>query len=347
MFKKITKSLLVIFLSLLIVNTAEAKKKKLIIKSSSSNIKVGENETFKAKIKPPGKNYKNVEWTISGISGIDNGIIDESGVYTAPSVITYTKIITDRMDTNEYITSTVTAKAIDVIIKAKSKKAGIKNATKKITVYDPPAVLDVSLKPAKFTIVVKKKQKLSLNVKKKGSGASSDISWHFFVGGKSAENEVFDGSAGKIVKKGKKFYYKAPSKKENKTVYIVARSELDKTRYASAKAVVMKTKPKLLVSGISPIVDFGTVKIGEDVTGRERTFSLISSTGEGVEWQVTNIPTWIAVEPLRDKTPSNVLIRISSTSSLRPGFNQGVIVFKSQKTGYKKAKLKVFINATE
>ncbi len=315
---------------------AKAKKKTLLIKSSSSNVKVGGNQQFKAKVKPPGKTFSKVEWSISGISGIDNGIIDNTGVYTAPSSITYTGVITNSDGTKE-------AKAIDVKIKAKSLKSGVKNARKTITVYTPPAVIGLAINPSKFDIVVGKKKKLSLKVKKKGKGATSDVTWHLFVDG----SEVTDGSAGKIKKTGGKIFYKAPSKKKDITVFIVARSEFDPTKISSAKAVVTKKKPKLVISGISPVIDFGTVQIGEDVTGRERTFSITTSTDEGVEWQVSNLPSWLTLEPLRDKTPSTVVLRISSTTSLKPGPNRGTVVFKSQKGGYKKVKLRAFINATE
>jgi len=318
---------------------AKAKKKTLLIKSSSSNVKVGGNQQFKAKVKPSGKTFSKVEWSISGISGIDNGIIDKSGVYTAPSSITYSLVITD----SKGMTKTAEAKAIDVKVKVKSQKSGIKSARKTITVYTPPAVIGLAINPSKFDIVAGKKKKLSLKVKKKGKGATSDVTWHLFVDG----SEVTDGSAGKIKKTGGKIFYKAPSKKKDITVFIVARSEFDPTKISSAKAVVTKKKPKLVISGISPVIDFGTVQIGEDVTGRERTFSITTSTDEGVEWQVSNLPSWLTLEPLRDKTPSTVVLRISSTTSLKPGPNRGTVVFKSQKGGYKKVKLRAFINATE
>lgn len=340
-FKKIV--IILIFSALCLCNggfnEALGKKKTITINSSSSNIMAGDTQSFKAKLKPSGKPFSKVEWSISGISGIDNGIIDESGVYTAPSSITYTEVITD----SEGIASTVNAKAIDITIKAKSLKSGVGDAKKSIVVYNPPAVLDISIKPSRFMIVVKKSQKLSLKVKKKGRGAASDVSWHLFVNG----NEKTDGSAGKIVKSKGKIYYKAPSKKKDMTVFIVARSKFDETRITSAKAIVTKKKPKLVISGRPPIIDFGTVVIGEDVTERERTFSLVSSTNEAVGWQVTNIPSWLSVEPLNDITPSNVILRVSSTSSLRGGFNQGTVVFKSQKAGYKQAKIRASINATE
>jgi len=318
----------------LFVYQAESKVKSVSIKAKSSNVQIGKTLKFTAVVKKTGTTSKDVIWSISGIDGIDNGTIDETGLYIAPSAITYTKVITEELG----VTSTVEVQAIDVKIKATSVANNSKTASKKVTVYNFPAVLNVSVKPSSFNILFNKKQTLTASVTKKGS-ASSDVTWHLLLDGAEPDGD----KAGKInPSSGKKVTYTAPTSKPKGDITIIARSEFDKTREGVSKVKVID---KLVLSGIEPLVNLGTVTIGQDLN-YNRQFSVLSSSGDGIGWQVSKIPSWVNIDPISDITPSsNVTISIIDTGTLQPGQNIGEIVFKSTKQGVRSAKLQVIINA--
>ncbi len=250
------------------------------------------------------------------------GTIDTAtGIYTAPI--------------NDFLTSN----PMQVLIKAVSVDKPKISGKAVVQVFTFPSIISLSISPSTASVAANGTIDLTLTVVKRGKNSLLSVKW--FVNGIEGGNTNVGTIVGTGITKGT---YKAPSKILAKPVTIKVVSSLNEKIFATAKVTVAD---QLIANGIPPSYSFGQVTIGQDIIiPIQITFTITTSTGNPVPWQLASNPQWLKITPSSGTTPDQVVMEVIDTGRLNIGLNQENVIFQPTQNGTTPLIINVFITAT-